>query len=394
MSKIEFLNLGRQPVTNNFLNNPNPKNEFFYTLKVSFGEKNKIVSLSNFLPPEKMFNETYAHRASMSKTMQMSNYIFSNYVKKKFAPKKILEIGSNDGIFLKNFNNILRVGVEPCKNLALITNKLGIKTYANFWNTNLARKIINKYNTFEFIYSANTISHIHNLEETLSAIEMSLSDNGIFVIEDPSLLDVLKKISYDQFYDEHAYVFSVLGISNLLIETELEIFDVEKISTHGGSQRIYIKKKKNKLNISQRVDNAIKSELNFGMNKYETYKIFAKKVESSKKNLIKIFEKIKKKKNKIIGYGATYKSATVLNYCGINKDYIDYFIDTTVTKQGKYTPGTHIPIIKPPINGLDKSINYAFLGAWNFRKEIFNKEKKFIKLGGKFITHVPTPRII
>ena len=296
MSKIEFLNLGRQPVTNNFLNNPNPKNEFFYTLKVSFGEKNKIVSLSNFLPPEKMFNETYAHRASMSKTMQMSNYIFSNYVKKKFSPKKILEIGSNDGIFLKNFNNILRVGVEPCKNLALITNKLGIKTYANFWNTNLARKIINKYNTFEFIYSANTISHIHNLEETLSAIEMSLSDNGIFVIEDPSLLDVLKKISYDQFYDEHAYVFSVLGISNLLIETELEIFDVEKISTHGGSQRIYIKKKKNKLNISQRVDNAIKSELDFGMNKYETYKIFAKKVESSKKNLIKIFEKIKKKK--------------------------------------------------------------------------------------------------
>jgi methylation protein EvaC len=324
----------------------------------------------------------------------MSNYIFSNYVKKKFSPKKILEIGSNDGIFLKNFNNILRVGVEPCKNLALITNKLGIKTYANFWNTNLARKIINKYNTFEFIYSANTISHIHNLEETLSAIEMSLSDNGIFVIEDPSLLDVLKKISYDQFYDEHAYVFSVLGISNLLMETELEIFDVEKISTHGGSQRIYIKKKKNKLNISQRVDNAIKSELDFGMNKYETYKIFAKKVESSKKNLIKIFEKIKKKKNKIIGYGATYKSATVLNYCGINKDYIDYFIDTTVTKQGKYTPGTHIPIIKPPINGLDRSINYAFLGAWNFRKEIFNKEKKFIKLGGKFITHVPTPRII
>lgn len=394
MSKIEFLNLGRQPITNNFLNNPNPKNEFFYTLKVSFDEKNKIVSLSNFLPPEKMFNETYAHRASMSKTMQLSNYTFSNYVKKKFSPKQILEIGSNDGIFLKNFNNILRIGVEPCKNLALITNKLGIKTYANFWNTNLARKIINKHNTFEFIYSANTISHIHNLKETLSAIEISLSDNGIFVIEDPSLLDVLKKISYDQFYDEHAYVFSVLGISNLLLETELEIFDVEKISTHGGSQRIYIKKKRNKLNISKRVNNAIKSEVDFGMNKYETYKNFANKVELSRKNLTKIFEQLKKKKKKIIGYGATYKSATVLNYCGINRDYIDYFIDTTITKQGKYTPGTHIPIKKPPTNGLDKSINYAFLGAWNFKKEIFNKEKKFIKSGGKFITHVPIPKII
>jgi hypothetical protein len=393
MSKIEFLNLGKQPITNNFLNNPKPKNEFFYNLKITFDEKSKIVSLSNFVPPEKMFNETYAHRASMSKTMQISNYELSNDIKKKFAPKSILEIGSNDGIFLKNFNNILRIGVEPCRNLALITNEMGINTYANFWDINLAKKIINKHNRFEFIYSANTISHIHNLKETISAIDISLSDNGIFVIEDPSLLEVLKKISYDQFYDEHAYVFSVLAISNLLLETELEIFDIQKLSTHGGSQRIYIKKKKNKINISRTVNNAIKSELDFGMHKYETYNKFAKKVETSKKNLIKIFDRLKKNNKKIIGYGATYKSATVLNYCGINTKYIDYFIDTTETKQGKYTPGTHIPIIKPS-EVLDSSVDYAFLGAWNFKKEIFNKEKKFIKRGGRFITHVPTPRIV
>ena len=393
MAKIEFLNLGKQPITNNFLNNPKPKKEFFYNLKVTFDEKSKIVSLSNFVPPEKMFNETYAHRASMSKTMLLSNYKLSNYIKKRFAPKSILEIGSNDGIFLKNFNNILSIGVEPCKNLALITNEMGIKTYSNFWDINLAKKIVNKYNAFEFIYSANTISHIHNLKETISAVEMSLTDNGIFIIEDPSLLEVLKNISYDQFYDEHAYVFSILGISNLLSETELEIFDIQKTSTHGGSQRIYIKKKKNKINISQKVNNAIKSELDFGMSKYETYKKFAKKVESSKKKLINIFDNLKKNKKKIIGYGATYKSATVLNYCGINTKYIDYFVDTTETKQGKYTPGTHIPIIKPS-EALDSSVDYAFLGAWNFKKEIFSKEKKFIKRGGKFITHVPTPRII
>ncbi len=284
MSKIEFLNLGMQPITNNFLNNPKPKNEFFYNLKITFDEKSKIVSLSNFIPREKMFNATYAHRASMSKTMQISNYELSNYIKKKFSPKSILEIGSNDGIFLKNFNNILSIGVEPCKNLAHITNQMGIKTYAYFWDINLAKKIINKHNTFEFIYSSNTISHIHNLKEAISAVELSLSDNGIFVIEDPSLLEVLKKISYDQFYDEHAYVFSVLGISNLLIETELEIFDVQKISTHGGSQRIYIKKKKNKINISKTVNNAIQSELNYGMNKYETYIKFAKKLNLQKKN--------------------------------------------------------------------------------------------------------------
>ena len=128
MAKIEFLNLGKQPITNNFLNNSKPKNEFFYDLKITFDDKSKIVSLANFVPPEKMFNETYAHRASMSKTMQISNYELSNYIKKRFGPKSILEIGSNDGIFLKNFNNILRIGVEPCDNLALITNEMGIKT--------------------------------------------------------------------------------------------------------------------------------------------------------------------------------------------------------------------------------------------------------------------------
>jgi methylation protein EvaC len=215
----------------------------------------------------------------------------------------------------------------------------------------------------------------------------------VFILEDPSLLEVIKNTSYDQFYDEHAYVFSILALNNLLQETELEIFDIEKLTTHGGSNRVFIKKKKSNKTINDNVIEIINEELNMGMDKFETYQKFAQNVINSKNETIKIFTELKKKNAKIIGYGATYKSSTILNYCGLDTKFIDYFTDTTENKQGKFTPGTHIPIFKPT-DEINIEINHIFLGAWNFKKEIFNKEKKFIERGGKFISHVPYPQII
>ena len=142
MSKIKFLNLGKQPITNNFLTEKEPINEYFYDLNIVFDEDTKVVSLESFIPPEKMFNETYAHRASMSFTMRESNKLLSENIIKIFNPKSVLEIGSNDGIFLKNFPNIKRVGVEPCKNLADITSKINIETYDKFWNLELSKKLL------------------------------------------------------------------------------------------------------------------------------------------------------------------------------------------------------------------------------------------------------------
>ena len=188
-------------------------------------------------------------------------------------------------------------------------------------------------------------------------------------------------------------MFSVLGLNNLLEKTELEIFDVEKLTTHGGSNRVFIKKVRSNKKISNNVSKIINEELNVGMDKFETYQKFAQNVINSKNETIKIFTELKKNNAKIIGYGATYKSSTILNYCGLDTKFIDYFTDTTENKQGKFTPGTHIPILKPT-DGIDSKINYVFLGAWNFKKEIFNKEKKFIERGGKFISHVPHPQII
>ena len=392
MKKIEFLNLGRHPITNNFFNKKKNK-EFLYNLKLIYHKSTKLISLGKFVPPKKMFNNKYAHRASASKTMQLAYKKLAVFLIKKYKPKSILEIGSNDGCFIKHFKKIKNIGVEPCKNLANITNKLNIKTYPFFWTKKLSKKIINADGKFDIIYSANTISHIHNLKETFEAIELSLNENGIFILEDPSLLEALKKNAYDQFYDEHAYVFSITALKNLVKNTGIEIFEIDKLKTHGGSNRVFFKKKTNrKIKISRNYNKYLLEEKKYGIQNFTTYKKFAQRVKKSKQQLIKIFKKIKNNNKIIIGYGATYKSSTVLNYCGINNNLIDYFLDTTPTKFGKFTPGSKIPIHK--YKGIPKNVSYAYLGAWNFKDEIFKKEKKYIKRGGKFITHVPFPSVI
>ncbi len=393
MKKIEFLNLGSHPITNSYLSTKKPKKEFMYNLKLIYHSSTKLISLGKFVSPKKMFNDKYAHRASASKTMRSAYEKLAKSLIKTYKPQSILEIGSNDGCFIKHFKKINNIGVEPCKNLADITSRMRIKTYPNFWTKKLSKKIINQNGLFDIIYSANTISHIHNLKETFDAIEISLKKSGIFILEDPSLLEALKKNSYDQFYDEHAYVFSLTALKNLTRKTGLEIFKVEKLNTHGGSNRVFFKKKINqKVQISKKYIKFLSDEKKFGIEKLSTYRKFARNVKKSKNALISIFRKIKNDGKIIIGYGATYKSSTVLNYCGLKNNFIDYFLDTTPTKFGKFTPGSHIPIYQ--YKGIPNNVRYAYLGAWNFKDEIFKKEKKYIRNGGKFITHVPYPRII
>jgi SAM-dependent methyltransferase len=391
--KINFLNLGKHPITNNFLKLKNPKNEFFYNLELVFNSKTKLISLKKFVSPKRMFNDKYAHRASASKTMCLAYSKLAKSISRKYKPKSILEIGSNDGVFIKHFKRINNIGVEPCKNLARITNKMKIKTYDEFWTMKLSKKITRQNKLFDVIYSANTVSHIHDLNETFEAINNSLNDNGIFILEDPSLVEVLKNKSYDQFYDEHAYVFSIIALKNITKRAGLQIFNIEKLKTHGGSNRVYFKKyNNNKIKVSNNVLKHLNNEKKIGIHKLAVYKKFSKNVQKSKKNLVEIFKKLKKRGELIIGYGATYKSSTVLNYCNLNHKFIDYFLDTTPTKVGKFTPGTHIPIFE--YNGIPDNVRFAFLGAWNFKDEIFKKEKKFIKRGGKFISHVPYPKVL
>jgi len=394
--KKKFLNLLKQPITNSYLRKIDKKTikkEFFYNLSVGFDDKNYLVSLINPINPKKQYTDKYAHRASQSVTMNESFKQIALKLKKRFVSKFSLESGSNDGVFLKNFTKKQIIAVEPCKNLAKITNKMGYKTYGQFWNKKIARKIVKKHFNLDLIFSANTISHIPNLKETFDAVCLALSKNGVFVFEDPYIGSVIKMNSYDQFYDEHVHLFSLLSISEILEKSNLKIFDVELLPTHGGSIRFYVCKKLSKIKIKKNVFDLKKKELLQGLNKLSTYKKFSIRINKSKKSLIRLLKKIKKKGKRVISYGATYKSATIFNYCNIDSNLIEYVVDSTKNKQGKFTPGKHIPI-KSPGSGIDKNIDYAFLGAWNFLKEIKKKEIKFLKKGGKFITHVPSVRTI
>ena len=395
MNKV-FLNLGRQPLANSFLKDIKEKtlrNEFFYNLKICFNTKNYLVSIKRPVNPKKQYTDKYAHRASESKTMRLAFKDVAKKLFKRFRPKSIMEIGSNDGVFLKNFNKKSVIAVEPCKNLARITKKL-FKTYDEFWNLRLSNKLLKeKKSEIDLIFSANTISHIPNLEETFKGISKILSKNGVLVIEDPSLLKVLKNNSYDQFYDEHVYVFSSLSMKNIVKKFGLRLFDIEHLSTHGGSNRYYVCKEDGKYKSSSRLKKALKDEISHKLHKIESYFKFSKRVNLSRKKLFNLMKRLKKKKKKIISYGATYKSTTVFNYCKINSKIIDYVTDTTFNKQGKFTPGSHIKIISPKI-GINKTVDFAFLGAWNFKKEIFIKEKNFLNKGGRFITHVPKVTIL
>ena len=393
----KFLNLGLQPLANQYQKKPiklSIGKGQLYNLNIFFNTKSKLVSISKRIPSEKMFNSKYPYRSSMSHTMRTSFKNLSKKIKKKFKPNLLLEIGSNDGALIKNFKKENVIGVEPCKNLAKITKKKGYLTYDKYWDFNLAKKIKKKFNSVDVIYSANTITHISNLNNVFRSINYLLSDDGILIIEDPSLLECIKNNTYDQFYNEHIYLFSAIALKNILDNFNLEIFNIENLSTHGGSLRYYIKKKINKkFQVDRNVDLQINKEIKFGLHKLSTYKKFSKKVLRSKEKLLKILNKIKNNKKKIIGYGATAKAVTILNYCKISKNLISYFTDTTPEKINNYMPGTDIKILKYRKNIL-KNYDYAFLGAWNFYNEIRKKEKKFVNKGLKFITHVYQPTLL
>ena len=198
------------------------------------------------------------------------------------------------------------------------------------------------------------------MNDVFKSISFLLSQKGVLIIEDPSLLECIKKVSYDQFYNEHIYLFSAISVLNLIKKFNLEIFDIKNLETHGGSIRYYIKKVENKdIKISNKVQIQIQKEKKFGLHKLVTYEKFAKKVKLSKKNLLNILKKIKSKNKGIIGYGATAKAVTILNYCNIDKNLIKCFVDTTPEKINKFMPGKNIKIIKYKSNSLLK-FDYAF----------------------------------
>lgn len=385
-----FMSFGKMPIANAFLKKKDFNKEFFFNLEVGFSNKVSLFQLNDHPKPKQMFNSKYPFFTSSSVQMIKHFKNYANWIKKNYLKnfKNLIEIGSNDGTFLKNFekNKYDVLGFEPSSNVAKISKKKGIKTINDFFNyQNVKKKIKDKNKKIDVIVAANAICHIPDLKSLIKGIDFLLTKNGLFIFEEPYLGSMFKKGSYDQIYDEHIFMFSAHSVKKIFNLYGFELIDAIKQKTHGGSMRYVVARKKaykKKINVNKVLQYEIKNNIN----NLKGCLIFKKKCELSKNNLIKKLEKYKKRNLRIAGYAATSKSTTILNYCNIGTNYIDYISDTTLDKIGKYSPGMHIPIV--PISHLKKKLpDKIFLFAWNHKKEIFLKEKNEIKKN-KWFAHV------
>lgn len=380
-----FMSFGKMPIANGFLNKENFKDEFFFNMEVGFNEDISLFQLNDHPKPEKMFNAKYPFFSGSSEYMKKHFKKYSEYVKKFLnTNSKIIEIGSNDGTFLKNFINQSDkfIGFEPSKNVADLAIKNGVPTIINFFNKSSAKNLKEYVGKTDLICASNVICHVPDLNNLIEAVDILLSKNGTFVFEEPYLGAMLDKVSYDQIYDEHIYMFSASSISKIFKKYKFELVDVIPQITHGGSMRYVIKREKNE------VYNNVKKILNFEkekkIDKIESCIEFKKNCEISRQKILGKLKSFKDEGKSICGYAATSKSTTILNYCNINSDYIDYICDTTKEKVGKYSPGMHIPI--KDMNYFHNNLtNCVYLFAWNHKEEILNKEKNF---KGEWFSHV------
>lgn len=395
---VPIISFGSMPIANGFLGPSQFDKEYFFELATAICPMCKLFQLINQPDPKMMFHENYAFFSGSSRKMadhfkEMASTYFAEFIS---DPKSafVVELGSNDGIMLRHFANkgVKHLGIEPSANVAETARQNGVNTITQFFGEETAREVLSKHGKADIISAANVMCHIPDLLSVGRGVDILLKERGIFVFEDPYLGDVIQKTSYDQVYDEHVYIFSVQSIAHVFSSFGLEIFHVEPQATHGGSMRYYLCR-----NGSQPVRDSVRKQIAFEeimeLDKIETYQKFAQNCEKSKQEFITLLKKIKEEGKRAVGYAATSKSTTVLNYCDVGPELIDYICDTTPLKQGKFSPGMHIPI-KSYEAFKEDNPDYAVLFAWNHAQEIFEKEKDFIAAGGQWIVFVPEVKVL
>jgi 2-polyprenyl-3-methyl-5-hydroxy-6-metoxy-1,4-benzoquinol methylase len=394
----QVLDFGPQPLGNGFLTSDQIKDEYFFPMEIGFCEKSMMLQLIEQPAPEKMFHDHYAFYSSTSRFMEEHFKEFANQViESNFLSKKdpfIVELGCNDGIMLKNFaeKGIRHLGIEPSLNVAQEANKHGVRTRSEFFSEALAETLVQEEGQADAFLAANVMCHIPDIVGVVKGIKKLLKPTGVAMFEDPYLGDIVEKTSYDQIYDEHVFLFSALSIQYLFGLVDMELIDLQPQKTHGGSMR-YVLAHKGAYPVKAAVMEILEKERAQGLDKLATFENFRVNVEKSKRDLVAILKELKAQGKKVAGYAATSKSTTILNYCGIGPDLIEYICDTTPIKQGKLSPGQHIPVVAYD-NFAKNPPDYTFLLAWNHADEIMAKESEYLKNGGKWITHVPNVKVL
>lgn len=379
------------PIANSFKYNAvNVETKFKLTLV--FCENCKLVQLDEQPNPELMFHEEYPFFTGKSKSMteHFNNLAFE--LRNKFEHGDlVIEIGCNDGTFLKNFLNsdVRSLGVDPSSSATTIAKNLGLDITNDFFTKSSSDLIIQKYGKAKIIFASNVICHIADITELAHAVSNTLDSNGEFVFEEPYLGDVLKLNSFDQIYDEHMYLFSIESVEAIFKEFDLKLYNAKKINTHGGSMRYFLSKDSNITETAEFIElKNLEGKLN--LNKVETLKKFANNCEKLKKDFLDfVNHEIIINGKKLIGYPATSKSTTIINYLNLESSHIKAIYDSTIEKIGGFAPGTKIPVLSENII-FEADADYCFLFGWNHHKELLHKLSQNNLLNNvKWITHIP-----
>jgi methylation protein EvaC len=393
----EFFDFGRQPLSDAFLEpSADFADEFFFRLAVGLCDTCTMVQLMEEVPRDRMFHEAYPYFSSGSTFMRTH---FESLAKRLLTNELtgddpfVVEMGCNDGVMLKSIADagIRHLGVEPSGGVADVAAAKGVRVRKSFFEESTAREILAEDGPADVIYAANTLCHIPYMDSILTGVATLLKPTGVFVFEDPYLGDIVARTSFDQIYDEHFYFFTLRSVQEMASRHGLELVDAERLTVHGGEVRYTLAPKESRTP-TQAMAELLAEEEAAHLNDIETLRAFGAKVRRNRDELVALLRTARAEGKRVVAYGATAKSATVTNLCGIGPDLVSFVCDSTPAKQGRLTPGTHIPVREPSAFA-DPYPDYALLFAWNHAEEIMAKERAFADANGKWILYVPEVRL-
>lgn len=397
--KYLFVSLGSSPLSNSYLSREEIyKMEPFYPLEVYVCDNCFLVQLPEFESPENIFSN-YAYFSSYSDTWLKHAKDYANKMVNLFkigSDSYVVEIASNDGYLLQYFmeKGVPVLGVEPARNVAEVAIQKGIPTEAVFFGVTTARRLVKKMKRADLIIGNNVLAHVPDLNDFVAGLKILLNPDGVITMEFPHLMRLMEETQFDTIYHEHFSYFSFFTVEKVFAAHALKVFDIEEISTHGGSLRIYASHiEDNTKQVSPRVQSLIQREIEAGYTQIGSYITFGERVKELKRDILNFLIKAKGEGKTIVGYGAPAKGNTLLNYCGIRTDFIDYTVDRNPHKQGRYLPGSHIPI--EPIDKIKETKpDYVFILPWNIKDEIIEQVGYIREWEGKFVIPIPKVQVI
>lgn len=394
---IQFLDLGRQPLSDGFLTENDLSKEYFFRLAVAVCSSCAMVQLMEEVPREKMFHPGYPYHSSGSSVMRKHfEATAQEFCETELTGEDpfVIEIGCNDGIMLRTIRDagIRHLGFEPSEGVAGVARAAGLRVRAEFFERSTAERARAVNGPADVVFAANTICHIPYLESIFQGVDAVLGRNGVFVFEDPYLGDVVTKTSFDQIYDEHFFLFSAHSVRAAARRHGFDLVDVRRLPVHGGEVR-YTLARLGAREPTDAVADLLAEEQARDLTGPATLEGFARNVHRIRDDLVALLRRLRAEGRTVAAYGATAKSATVTNFCGIGPDLVQYVCDTTPAKQGRLTPGQHIPV-RPPSAFAESYPDYALLFAWNHADEIMAKEQGFRQAGGRWILYVPDVHLV